>query len=91
MSQAELARRAVAPHRRQRHLRLQTRLDPSSSRSHTILSSLDQSYHDLDLKSWSSFLGPPLRSGVFVWSKASGKPEPRCKQRLPTPLSPASP
>ena len=57
----QLARRAVAPHRRQRHLRLHTRLDPSSFRSHIILPSLHQSYHDLDLKSWSSFLGPPLR------------------------------
>jgi hypothetical protein len=54
----QLARRAVPPHRCQRHLRLHTSLDPSPFCSHVTLPSLDQSYHDFDLKSWSSFLGP---------------------------------
>ena len=52
------ARRAVSPHRRQRNLRLHARLNPSSFRSHSILPRLDQSYHDLELIAWSSFLGP---------------------------------
>jgi len=60
----QLARRAVSPHRRQRHLRLHARLDPSSFR-HVNLSILDQSYRKSDLKSWSSFPRPLYLLGLL--------------------------